>query len=197
MTDLQQPDHQQNDTSPVYFWKTNPANPGYLSQWYPSPFTDPTHPTATFANAEQYMMFSKAALFAPDSPITKQILSTTDPRKLKSLGRKVHNFREVVWDEHKYAIVRRGNWLKFTQNEQLKEWLLETGEREVVEASPLDRVWGIGFAEDRAGSVSRELWGENLLGKAVMEVRSAVREGREIAEVVFSEVEKEVEGKLS
>ena len=58
----------------------------------------------------------------------------------------------------------------------LAEVLLATGEREIVEASPMDRIWGIGFGERKAEEVGRERWGLNLLGKALMEVRSELRE---------------------
>jgi hypothetical protein len=99
------------------------------------------------------------------------------------LGRKVPNFSDDVWVAERYAIVLEGSYLKFTQNDDLKRQLLDTGTRELVEASPRDRIWGIGFGKDRAGSV-RERWGLNLLGKALVETRGRIRmeEGIEVAE---------------
>ncbi|KAI5787206.1 hypothetical protein EDC01DRAFT_617646 [Geopyxis carbonaria] len=165
-----------DDTSPVYFWK--PTGPfGHMSQWYPSRFTCPST-GHTYAHTEQYMMHRKGLLFAPDSPITLKILTTTDPRICKALGRKVPDFDPAVWERERLAIVTDGNWLKYSQDKELRGKLLETGGREIVEASPRDRVWGIGFGAVRAGSV-RERWGRNLLGVALEEVRGRLREEKE------------------
>lgn len=117
-------------------------------------------------------------------------MKTTNPRKQKALAREVANFDEARWTQHRLDIVRRGNMLKFTQGTNLasmkmgdegdpvplKELLLATKGQELVEASPFDRVWGIGYKADEASTVSRKLWGENLLGKALMQVRSELRE---------------------
>lgn len=80
-----------------------------------------------------------------------------------------------MWKEHRYEIVAQGSYLKFSQNEDLKEKLLATGKRELVEASPSDRIWGVGFAA-RYASDNRSLWGLNLLGKALMETRERLSE---------------------
>lgn len=123
------------------------------------------------------MMHQKGLLFAPNSPITASILETPNlsPRTIKQLGRQVPNFDDSVWHEHRYKIVVRGNYLKFTQNLDLKELLLKTGDRELVEASPRDKIWGVGFGKENAGA-RRADWGLNLLGKALMEVRGKIRE---------------------
>lgn len=188
----------QDPTLPVYFWKIGETY-GYLSQWYASPFTDiivlPSGTTThTFANAEQYMMYRKALLFAPSSPVTTEILTVSNPRTLKSLGRKVPNFDQKVWEKHRLDIVRRGNLMKFWQDEELRKKLLSTGEREIVEASPMDRIWGVGFAAENAekwrGSGK---WGMNLLGMACMDVREKIRalekEGGRPSESVKVEVQ--------
>lgn len=124
------------------------------------------------------MMHQKAVLFAPDDPVTAQILSPTgpvpEPRKLKALGRKVPNFDDNVWRAERFATVVEGNYLKFTQNPKLKRRLLDTGTRELVEASPRDRIWGVGFGAKNAEK-NRAKWGANLLGKALMEVRERIR----------------------
>lgn len=126
------------------------------------------------------MMHHKALLFAPTDSIVNSIVpknSSTPvphPRNLRSLGRKIPNFTDEIWEKNRFAIVVQGNYLKFTQNEKLKRQLLGTGEKEIVEASPRDRIWGVGFGAKRAGQ-ERERWGLNLLGKALMEVRERIR----------------------
>lgn len=82
----------------------------------------------------------------------------------------------------KYNVVEEGNYMKFTQNENLKKLLLDTGERELVEASRFDRVWGIGYSAANALYVEKEEWGQNLLGKALMRVRERTREELNVQE---------------
>jgi ribA/ribD-fused uncharacterized protein len=127
------------------------------------------------------MMHGKALLFAPTSPITAQIMSkpAPSPKKIKSLGQQVPNFDQATWEKERYGIVLEGTYLKFSQNKELKEQLLATVKKELVEASPRDRIWGVGFGANNAGKM-RERWGLNLLGKALMEVRG--RLGGEVEE---------------
>ncbi|EXF75197.1 hypothetical protein CFIO01_06155 [Colletotrichum fioriniae PJ7] len=176
------------DTSPIYFWReTGPE--GYLSQWWTSnPFTQsplsssspsPSSTSITFKTAEHYMMHAKALLFA-DPSVALSILKADHPRKVKALGRKVHNFNEAQWNENRERIVREGNLLKFRAAPELRKQLLATGDRELVEASPMDRIWGIGFAPDKAAGADRGRWGLNLLGKILMEVRTVLREEEEV-----------------
>ncbi|MER7541724.1 NADAR family protein [Actinomadura sp.] len=156
----------------LFFWGHRTPGPGYLSQWWPSPFTvDGT----AYATAEHYMMAGKARLFG-DEETAAAIIAAADPRRAKDLGRRVRNFDEQRWRDNRVAIVTRGNEAKFGQNKELRDYLLGTGDRVLVEASPLDRVWGIGLAADdpRAGRVAS--WqGENLLGFTLMTVRGALR----------------------
>lgn len=134
-------------------------------------------------------MYHKALEFR-DLTTAELILQTSSPRKQKGLGAKVANFDQERWVEVREGIVERGNVLKFMQGtdiagigmdeerqpKKLRDLLMGTGERELVEASPFDRVWGIGYTAEQAMSVSRGLWGENLLGKALMRVRDRLRE---------------------
>lgn len=128
-------------------------------------------------------MHQKGVLFAPDDPVTEQILgqpgNVPDPRELKALGREVPNFNDEIWHQERFKIVVAGNYYKFTQNPELKELLLKTGDRELVEASPRDRIWGVGFGAKNAGKM-RHKWGLNLLGRSVMEVRRMIRDGEEL-----------------
>ncbi|KAJ4985662.1 hypothetical protein SVAN01_08837 [Stagonosporopsis vannaccii] len=158
---------------PVYFWRPHEEGTGYLGQWYPSEFRVSGD---TYATCEMWMMVQKARLFG-DEEVAKEMLRTSDPKMHKALGRKVKGFDGKVWDENKFDIVVQGNMHKFTVSDDaknLQKWLLATGERELVEASPLDRIWGVGYAEKNAGA-NRLRWGQNLLGKALMEVRTRLR----------------------
>lgn len=170
-----------SDNDPIYFWKPEQEH-GYLGQWYPSRFVSTAEIEGerkefVYQNAEQYMMHRKGLLFAPDSPITHQILNSPNitPATIKSLGRQIPNFVQSTWELHRYDIVKQGNYLKFTQSPDLKGMLVGTGDTELVEASPMDRIWGVGFGKGNAGGRRGE-WGLNLLGNAIMEVRARLRE---------------------
>ncbi|KAJ3151613.1 hypothetical protein HDU86_006032 [Geranomyces michiganensis] len=152
----------------IYFWKTCEQPYGVFSQWAITPFTDPAT-SITYNSAEQYMMHQKAVLFS-DTTIAHAILAETDPRKSKSLGAKVAGFSEDVWVANRLEIVTRGNALKFGQDAEMKRILLQSGDATIVEASPYDRIWGIGFTKREATS-NRDKWGLNLLGEALMAVR--------------------------
>jgi ribA/ribD-fused uncharacterized protein len=141
---------------------------GCLSQWWPVTFTEDGR---TFASAEHYMMAHKAWLFGDDE-IAERILAAKEPGASKALGRKVRGFDDETWTAERFGIVVRGSLAKFGQHDSLREYLHETRGRVLVEASPRDRVWGIGLAatDDRAESPST--WrGLNLLGFALMEAR--------------------------
>ncbi|KAL6921623.1 hypothetical protein ACHAPO_010995 [Fusarium lateritium] len=183
-----------SDLGPVYFWKESDPEVGYLSQWYYCPFRDDKDERIMYKTAEHYMMFQKAKLFK-DEDTAIEVLRAATPRKVKSLGRKVKNFDEATWLEHRRGIVRHGNILKFTRAISEKECrkgspsgkhlegslldtLLCTGDRELVEASPFDPIWGIGFKAADA-EAARSSWGENLLGKELMAARSILREKRD------------------
>jgi len=120
------------------------------------------------------MMAKKAELFG-DEEIRDQILSTNNVRKQKELGRKVRNFDENKWNESKVKIVYIANNLKFSQNENLMSELLETDGKYIVEASPVDAIWGIGIAKDDSRRFNRAKWrGQNLLGKILTQLREDI-----------------------
>lgn len=117
------------------------------------------------------MMAEKASLFG-DHEMKEQVLQASSPGAAKALGRRVRGFDEAVWLEHRFAIVVRANEAKFGQNAELGQFLRQTGERILVEASPVDRVWGIGLAQDDEKVSNPNQWrGLNLLGFALMQVR--------------------------
>jgi ribA/ribD-fused uncharacterized protein len=161
----------------LFFWGHQPerdggAGRGCLSQWWPAPFAANGQ---TFATAEHYLMWRKAKLFRDDETAAK-ILGCAHPQQAKGLGRQVHGFDQVVWDAHQFDIGLAGNVAKFSQHDALCEFLVGTGERVLVEASPIDRIWGIGLAAEdpRAGDPAR--WrGRNLLGFVLMAARAVLR----------------------
>ncbi|KAK0104695.1 hypothetical protein ONS95_004968 [Cadophora gregata] len=169
--------------SPIYFWREYGSQHSYLSQWYPSPFTV-SGTSITYTTAEQYMMHQKAILFS-DTEVALKILASQSPKEQKSLGRQVSNFDDRIWEENRERIVEEASYWKFKTGKDegvlkgegvsLRDRLLATGDREVVEASPRDRIWGVGFGENNAPK-RRADWGLNLLGKALVVARTKLRE---------------------
>lgn len=142
-----------------------------LSQWFAAPFVDAGK---TFHTAEHFMMAKKAELFGQPE-LADQILASADPGKAKALGRQVANFDESVWERARWQVVVDANLLKFGQNPRLGAFLQRTGSAVLVEASPLDAIWGIGLDAQSPDARSPEHWrGLNLLGFALMEVREAL-----------------------
>jgi len=121
------------------------------------------------------MMAGKARLFGDEAAL-KLIVRANTPAAAKKEGRLVKNFVSDVWDRHKFDIVVAGNYHKFSQHGKMKEFLLATGDKVLVEASPSDRVWGIGMGGDNPWAGTPSKWkGENLLGFALMEVREKLK----------------------
>ncbi|MEV0899709.1 NADAR family protein [Actinoplanes sp. NPDC049802] len=161
----------------LFFWGHQPerdgsAGAGCLSQWFPSEFTVDG---VTFATAEHYMMWRKAVLFG-DDVMAGRILTAGHPHEAKKLGGRVAGFDQRTWDEHRVPIVVAGNLAKFGGDPALRAYLLNTGDRVLVEASPLDRIWGIGLSRDDEAASDPHRWrGLNLLGFALMRVRDELR----------------------
>lgn len=142
-----------------------------FSQWWPCVFK---HEGIEYNSTEQWMMAEKARVFS-DTDILEQILKSNDPKVIKELGRQISLFDEDVWNLRKYDAVYEGNLLKFSQDESLKSFLLSTENKVLVEASPYDKVWGIGMKQDEEGIRNPTNWkGQNLLGFALMEVRTTL-----------------------
>jgi ribA/ribD-fused uncharacterized protein len=157
----------------LFFWGHRPRRDAAvgtecLSQWWPAAFVVDG---VRYASAEHYMMVGKALLFGDES-IAQRMLATSTPGAVKALGRQVPGFDEATWDAHRFGLVTDGNVAKFGQHPELRDYLLRTGDRVLVEASPVDRIWGIGLtaADPRASDPSH--WrGRNLLGFALMRAR--------------------------
>ena len=150
----------------VFFWN------GIYSQWHKAQMEIDG---IVYNSCEQYMMHQKALVFG-DTEIADEIMKENNPREQKKFGRMIKNFDKVTWDSCCLGIVYRGNLAKFTQNTELGEQLLETGNRILVEASPLDKIWGIGMAEEDLGIEDPSNWkGLNLLGQAITLVKQHLK----------------------
>lgn len=120
------------------------------------------------------MMYKKAELFG-DAKIMDEVMKTEDPRTHKNLGREVANYDEDTWNAVAVEIVAYGNYLKFTQNPKLLKLMFKHKNRILVEASPIDKKWGIGLAEEDPRALDESQWqGENLLGVALMKTRDRI-----------------------
>lgn len=156
----------------IFFWghtaKGNEVTKACLSQWFTCSFIVDGQ---VYNCAEQYMMAEKARIFG-DEEVRQQILLESDQMTIKKLGRKVANYDDAIWADMRCAVVVNGNLAKFAQNQELLDFLLKTGDKILVEASPIDRIWGIGLDESSPDACNPRVWrGNNLLGFALMTVR--------------------------
>ncbi|MEV5167948.1 NADAR family protein [Streptomyces werraensis] len=162
----------------LHFWGHRPlpderVGASCLSQWWPSPFTVDG---VEYATAEHWMMAAKARLF-DDTEGERRVLAAGHPSEAKKAGRLVRGFDEEIWRRERFGIVVEGSVHKFAAHGELRSFLLNTGDRVLVEASPVDRVWGIGLAADAEAANDPNRWrGPNLLGFALMEARRRLRE---------------------
>jgi ribA/ribD-fused uncharacterized protein len=143
-----------------------------FSQWYSSPFV---LEGIRYPTAEHFMMAEKAKLFGDEAAFTK-VLGAKSPAEAKRIGREVRGFDEDIWKTHRFDIVVAASQAKFSQNPEMGRFLAGTKDRVLVEASPVDRVWGIGLAATYEAANNPNLWkGLNLLGFALMAVRSELQ----------------------
>lgn len=161
----------------LFFWGHRPKKDGSLgkgclSQWYPKGFI---HEGVHYSSAEHWMMVQKAIVF-DDKKSIDLIIKAATPNEAKALGRKVANFDAKKWDAAAYQLVVEGNYLKFSQEPAFKDFLLSTEDKILVEASPVDTIWGIGMVADDPRAIDPQQWvGLNKLGFALMEVRDRLR----------------------
>lgn len=150
----------------IFFWG------GIYSQWYKSKMIING---IEYNCCEQYMMHQKSLLFEPEKnkEISEKIMKSLDPKEQKSLGRQLVGFNKEIWDSKSLSIVFKGNLSKFSQNKILLNEMMSTGNRIFVEASPNDKIWGIGLHYDDEGIDNPENWmGTNLLGQVLTIVRN-------------------------
>lgn len=164
----------------LLFWGHRPrfrhtVDDSCLSQWFPAGFENGG---CRYPTAEHYMMAEKARMFN-DAEIEDRVLASIDPAAAKKLGRQIANFDDELWQERSFDIVVRGNVAKFSQNESLRQFLIGTGPRILVEASPNDRVWGIGIDAKQPDARNPIKWqGTNKLGFALMVARDKILNGQ-------------------
>lgn len=171
----------------LYFWGHTPTykqsiGEFCLSQWYESPFTVNQ---VTYNTTEHWMMAHKALIFR-NFDIYQQIIVAKTPGEAKALGREVRNFDRTTWAKYRSEVVITGNIHKFNQHPALLSYLLNTKPRILVEASPVDVIWGIGLAKDNAIATDVNEWrGLNLLGWAIMEARDFLQTNGTFKEVAL------------
>lgn len=151
-----------------FFWKSN----SYFSNWYPSDFIVDG---IMYWCVEQYMMAKKAELFN-DYTVYRMIMMSNSQKEIKALGRTIRGFSDEIWIPNRERIVFEGNYAKFTQNETLKSYILKQKDKVLVEASPYDKIWGIGLdSSDLKFVCNPHNWrGLNLLGFTLMRVRDKI-----------------------
>ena len=158
----------------VLFWS------GVFSNFFPAKFVADG---ITFANSEQYFMYQKALTFG-DLDTAQRILECDTPAEAKALGKTVDGFNDEKWSEVRYDIMMDALRYKFDQNLDLKQQLIDTDTRILVEASPYDCIWGIGLKEDDPDALDQSKWrGKNLLGEALMQLRREYVNGNRLAEL--------------
>ena len=164
-----------NAKNNVYFWKVLEKN-CFLSNWW---ICEIDYDGKKFVSSEQLFMYLKAKLFYDDE-VAEKIMQTSRQNEIKALGREVKNFDETIWNKHKYELMFIANKAKFRLDYEITDMLLATGDAQLVEASPLDKIWGIGLDAETAENTPEEDWpGENLLGKVLMDVRDLIKHIKE------------------
>jgi len=176
---------ERNESQFTFFWETKSP----FSQWHKSMFTSSNlfhqgiddeqreylksslPKELEFSSAEQFMMYHKAILFL-DRDIANSIIQTSNPRKIKELGRQVKNFDDDVWKYYRSNVIYGANKAKFIQNPDLMDALADTVGTTLAEAAPNDNIWGIGLAADNPKAQNRQNWeGKNLLGEILTLLR--------------------------
>lgn len=171
----------------LFFWGHTPSADGRIteacfSQWWMCRFEVGQE---EYCCAEQYMMAQKARMFG-DEEMLEQIMKMRQPKAMKAYGRAIQGFEKERWDIACYDIVKRGNLAKFSQNPELWDFMKTTHRRILVEASPKDRIWGIGMGKSNPDAECPLKWrGTNLLGFALTEVRDILLAREEEGQLFF------------
>lgn len=153
----------------IGFYSENDQDTGCFSNWYQAEFD---YAGVHYLSAEQYMMAHKAKVFR-DWESYDQIMKSSDLKEIKALGRHVREYDDTLWSSIRQHIMRRGIRAKFQQNTDIRLKLMKTGYTILAECAEKDFIWGIGLpvTDERVQDISQ--WkGQNLLGKALMQVRA-------------------------
>ena len=153
----------------IYFFRES-GKYGSFSNFYASRFVENN---IEFNCSEQYFMYYKCLTFDKENKyLLEAILNEKSPGKIKNFGRQVKNYNDKIWNEKRYSVMINALRLKFTQNKEIKDLLISTKEKLLFEASPFDKIWGIGFeGKTAANMIDKTKFGKNLLGQALMEIR--------------------------
>ena len=159
----------------IFFYHSSETPYGCFSNFFICDFID-DKTNIKYISSEQYFMLKKSIKFEPENKeLQEKILKETNQGKIKQLGRQVKNYNPKVWDEKRFDVMLNAIILKFQQNENLKNILIQTGNSNIYEASPTDNIWGIGFNQKDALKVNKNQYGLNLLGKALIEARKILK----------------------
>lgn len=139
-----------------------------FSNWFIRPYQGANG--VQYQCVEQEMMHQKALEFG-DTVTAAKIMRASGPKQMKALGREVKGYEEGRWAQIRQGIVEKAIQAKFSQHEDLRQILLSTGERQLAEAASYDPIWGIGYSANVA-LLNRHSWGQNLLGKSLVNVRN-------------------------
>lgn len=132
-----------------------------------------------FTSTEQAFMFEKA-LFFNDYETANLIYNNDNPAECKKLGRLIKGYDDNAWAKVRYDIFYKYNLLKYTQDKKLQEKLLDSkfNNKIFAEASPIDRIWGIGISEDNDPEYKEYDWGRNFLGKIITNIRNRIKQNK-------------------
>ena len=134
----------------------------------------------TFTSTEQGFMYIKAITFG-DNVTAQKILNTDDPNRCRKLGRQVKGYNDAEWAKIRYDVFYTLNWAKYTQDKKLQEKLLDPqfDGKKFVEASPIDKIWGNGYAEDNPNIEFTDMyWGKNYLGRILTNIRKRLKSAK-------------------
>lgn len=157
----------------IFFWKIGQPNDIY-SNWYPAWFVVEG---VRYETSEQYIMAKKALLLG-DTRAYNKIMGTADPAEAKKYGREAKDYtgKLGLWPQVRFDVAFNANFAKFTQNPDLCYEMMESGNAHFAEASPVDKVWGIGLDADNPLAQQQYEWqGNNLQGLVLDAVRYAMR----------------------
>lgn len=159
------------ETSDSIYFYNHVKKFGYMSNFYSCTFSDNTG--LTYNCSEQYLMYQKCLMFEPNNlELLDKIMKETNPTVIKQYGRSVKHYNEEIWNSCRYNIMLEGLKLKFSQNKDIMDYLKDTKNKKLYEASKFDKIWGIGYYSYEAIKIDPSNYGTNLLGKALEEVRT-------------------------